>query len=152
MLCNTKSKRGVLEQVELTRRDLFAQVDRYAAQRAAQRSHRERLAYYEKAAISTIETYTKTRTFQPLVSSNPDPYPTNRSIKLSFNLIDFCADVELATEKALAEKPELQKAWFDIALGNDVPLDLRSKVLQTCGRAYAARKIEPWKYWRRRAR
>jgi hypothetical protein len=131
-----------------TRRDLVARLEQITTQAAFRITARERALYYEKAALAVIEGYARIRQLQPIVASNPDPDPIKRSEKLTYNFIDYCADVESATEKALANQPELQRVWFDIALDKPVAANLRNKVLQTCGRVYAGRALEPWKYWR----
>lgn len=137
----------VEESPSISRRELSAQLDRIAEQASARITARERALYYERTALTVIEGYARIRQLEPVVASNPDPDPIKRSEKLTYNLIDFCADVELATEKALANQPELQRVWFAIALEKPVAANLRNKVLQACGRVYVGRGLEPWKYW-----
>lgn len=138
-----------MEQVTITRRELCAQLDRAAAETAARQTKYEQAAFYEKAALAVIEGYVRVRQLSPIVASNPDPDPVKRSEKLSFALIDWCVDVESATEAALLDRPDLQAAWFDIAVQRPMKAALQSEVLQKSGRVYAARKLAPWHYWRR---
>lgn len=137
-----------MEKSEITRRELTAQLDNAAEESAARRTRYEQAIYYEKAAREVINAYARVKRLSPVVSSNPDPDPTKRSLKLTYNLVDWCADIESATERALAGRPDLQSAWFSIGLDQPISPALESEVLQKCGRVYAARRLEPWKYWR----
>lgn len=141
-----------MEQVDFSRRELSSQLDRIAEQSAARRTKQEQNAYYEKAAIAVIEAYARIRQLSPVVASNLDPDPVKRSEKLTYNLLDWCVDIESGTAKALVNLPELQRVWFEIAFGNPVAAGQRNEVLQRCGRIYAARGLEPWRYWRRSTR
>ena len=116
------------------------------------RSRHEQTAYYEKVAIVVIEAWARIRQLEPVVASNPDPDPTKRSERLSYSLIDWVVGIERVTEQALANRFDLQEAWFSIALEKPVDERQRNETLQRCGRMYAARGLEPWRYWRRRGR
>jgi hypothetical protein len=138
----------VAESPSISRRELAAQLDKLTGQSVARQTARERAIYHEKSALAVIEAYGRIRQLSPVVSSSPDPDPIKRSEKLTYTLIDYCADVESATERALANQPELQRVWFDIALDKPAAANLRNKVLQACGRMYTARGLAPWQYWR----
>ena len=141
-----------MEAVELSRRELSAQIDKIAQHAAAKRTRQEQAAYFERAALAVIEVWARIRQLEPVASSNPDPDPTKRSQRLTYSLIDWIADIELATEKALADRPDLQSVWFAIALEKPVNMRQRNETLQKCGRIYAGLGLEPWKYWRRSTR
>lgn len=138
-----------MEQSAITRRELSSQLDRAAEASAVRRTKQEQAIYYEKATRAVIENYVRVRQLSPIVASNPDPDPAKRSEKLTYDLINWCADVEMATEQALAGRSDLQSAWFSLGLEQPITPALEREVLQKCGRLYAARRLEPWKYWRR---
>lgn len=140
-----------MEQLEFSRRGLSSQLERAAEQHAVRRTKQERALYYEKAALAIIAEYARVRQLSPIAASNMDPDPVRHSDKLTYALIEWLADVELATEAALANLPELQHAWFQLALEEPIPAAQKNEVCFRCGRVYAARHLEMWKYWRRRA-
>jgi hypothetical protein len=133
----------------ISRRELTARLDKVTEQSAANHTKQERAAYYEKAALAVITEYLRIKSLSPIVASNPDPEPLTRSQRLTFDLVGYAVDIEHATEKALEGRPDLQSVWFSIALGEPVQAALRNEVSWRCGRIYSARRIEPWKYWRR---
>lgn len=144
--------KGEMEAVELSRRDLAAQLDKISEQNAVRWTRQERAAYHDKSTVAVIEAYVRIRQLEPVVSSNPDPDPNTRREKLTYGLIDWIADIEMATEQALKDRIDLQSAWFSMALDESVDLRLRSEVVSRCGRVYVGRGLEPWKYWRRKSR
>lgn len=133
----------------MSRRELSNRLDTFATQPPVWRSQQERELYYERVALVVIEKYVEVRSLSPLVASIIDPDHAGKSTKLTFNHLDYIADIEMATERALAHLPNLQAAWFALAKGDPIAADLRTDVLQRCGRIYAARRLEPWKYWRK---
>jgi hypothetical protein len=136
----------------ISRREMCSRIEIEAQQAAEKRTKREQAVFYEKAALETIAAWVKIRSLAPIVSSNPDPDPIKRSERLSYPMIDWVCDIESATSKALANLPNLQLCWFDIALEKPVIASQRYEVLQKCGREYSARELMPWVYWQRSRR
>lgn len=112
------------------------------------RSRSELSALHADVFKAVIAAYVKTRELQPVIASRIDPDPSSRSQKLTATAIEFCIDIEHATEKALANEPVLQKAWFALALEEPVDPEIERRVIERCGRVYFARRLAPWLYWR----
>jgi hypothetical protein len=126
---------------------MCSRIEREAKEASAQWTKKEQALHYEKAALAVIAAWVKIKNRDPLAASSPDR--DKRNEKLSYPMIDWAVDIENATLKALANLPELQQAWFAIALEEPVTVNDRYEVLQRCGRVYAFRELTPWQYWRR---
>lgn len=137
----------VEESPSISRRELSAQLDRISENAAARITKREQALYRERTALAVIAEWVRIRSLEPVIAHCIDPDPVQRSQRLSYDLIGFACDIELATEKALANEPELQRTWLNIAQDKPVSANLRNKVLQACGRVYVGRGLEPWRYW-----
>ena len=113
------------------------------------RSRADLQAHYANSFTATVGEYVRIRQLSPVVAHQIDPNPVVRSVRLSYDHLDYVVDIERATEAALREKPELQRAWFQLALGEPVDTGLAQHCIQACGRVYAGRKLEPFRYYRR---
>lgn len=122
---------------------------RNPAQQLGFTSKRDLYAHYEDTFNSVVREYIHTRQLSPVVAHQIDPDPITCSEKLTALGIEFCCDVEKATEIALAGRLDLQAAWFEMAAGHHVTRTLAHEVIMKCGRLYAARKLAPWLYFRR---
>jgi hypothetical protein len=60
--------------------------------------------------------------------------------------LHFKCDVERVTERALADKPKLQDAWWSIAKGETLGGLPEIHLIQKLHRPYRA--IDPWRYFR----
>ncbi len=119
------------------------------AQRAAASSFRSKadlLAYYANSFTATVEEWSRIRQLSPIVASTFDPDGLDRSKRLTYDLIDYLTDIERATETALKDEPALQTVWFQLAHGEAANPKLTTRIIERCGRIYAARRLEPWKY------
>jgi len=94
-----------------------------------------------------IAEYVRLKSLPPLVASCVDPEETKLPEKLTFGLVEYIADIETATERALENRPDLQASWWHLALGEAVDQRQRNEVIWRCGRLYHAREIAPWRYW-----
>jgi hypothetical protein len=112
-------------------------------------SKRELYAHYEDVTNAVIKQYVHIKSLSPVVAQSIDPHPLLQSQKLSFDLVGYGVDIELATEQVLQDHLDLQAAWFSMALNESVSPALRKDVLWKCGRIYNARNLAPWRYWRR---
>ena len=107
----------------------------------------DRYSRYHDIVRAVIRTYVETKQLSPLVACEIDQdAPPNK--RLTVNAVCHLADIEIATAKALQGKPELQAAWFQLALENPVEAKLEQQVVKRCGPLYAARGLEPWFYFR----
>lgn len=113
------------------------------------RSKGELLAYFQKSFNAVVAEYVRIKQLSPVVASVYDPEGFGRSARLTYDLIGYLADIERATETALRDKPELQRVWFQLAQGLPTDSRLAQQTTQACGRIYAGRKLEPWKYHQR---
>lgn len=122
------------------------------AHRAAPSSFRSRaelLAHFENSFTATVMQYSKLKTSSPIVASCCDPDGLDRSERLTPDAIEYLADIENATRCALRDKPQLEGVWFALALGQPTEPKLAQQCMEACGRVYAARGLEPWKYHQR---
>jgi hypothetical protein len=94
---------------------------------------------------NVIETYIGIRQRHPLAAINLDPLapPT----KLSFDLVDFLVDVELATGRVLT--PALYLLWQQLIEGEKIPAASERVIIARCSRIYSERGLLPVKYFRR---
>jgi hypothetical protein len=97
---------------------------------------------------SVVEEYIRTKHLPALTACQIDPAPIERSKKINPDSIHFVIDVERATEKALFGRPDLQKAWFQLATGETVEPMIAQLVTSLCGRIYRGRRLEPWYYFK----
>ena len=96
---------------------------------------------------SVLDTYYDCRTRSPLVASNPDPFSKRQRLDLVG--IEFCADVERATQAAL-KSPRLFELWMKLVWGEEeIPAQVRNAIIERCSRIYKARKLGPWLYFRK---
>lgn len=113
------------------------------------RSKGELLAYFQNSFNAVVAEYVRIKQLSPVVASTFDPEGTDRSDKLTFDLVGYAVDIERATESALRDSPELQQTWFALAQGQPADPKLAHRVIEKCGRIYSARRLEPWRYWSR---
>jgi alpha-beta hydrolase superfamily lysophospholipase len=93
-------------------------------------------------------TYTAIRQYPALAATDPDPDPLVRSRRWTPHFAHFCCDVEMLTEQALRDAPDLQAAWFKLAADEDgVPPKVAREVITRCGKHYKSRKIDPRSYF-----
>jgi len=111
-------------------------------------TEKERFERYENTFTAVTESYIRTRHLEPVIAFKIDPDPTERAEKLTLDGIHFCCDVEAATEKALANRLDLQAAWFSLVAGEFVERKLSQQIITLCGRIYIARDLSPHKYFR----
>jgi hypothetical protein len=109
-------------------------------------SKKELFEHYKDSFCAVVAEYTRVKQLSPVVAANYDPENFGRSTKLHPGLIDWLVDVEHATTEALRDRPDLQAAWFKIALEEPVDLHLERQTIERCGRFYVARKLEPYRY------
>jgi hypothetical protein len=83
---------------------------------------------------------------QPLVAVNYDPQGVRH--KLTPDVVNFLADVEMATERAL-KTPELLKLWKAVVAEEQVATSAIRRIARLCGRLYRSRGLAPIDYWRR---
>lgn len=76
---------------------------------------------------------------------NPDK--TKRPTKLGPLAIDFTADVEIATEAALKDRPDLQAAWLELAQEHSTNRTVAKEVIHRCGAEYTRRGLDPKEYF-----
>lgn len=139
-----------LKQIPIqTRRTLNSETLPNPASQKGFTSKRDMLAYFQDVFTATVDEYVRIRQLSPVIAHQLDPDPTVRSEKITYSLIDYAVDIEHATEAALKGRQELQCVWFDLAQKKPVDMRLAQEVGDRCGRFYAARKLEPWKYYRR---
>lgn len=91
-----------------------------------------------------VETYLDFRQRPPLTAVNFDQYapPT----KLTFDLVDYLADVELAVRRVL--EPRLYAHWQTLILGGEIPSATERVILSRCSRIFEERQLLPWDYFR----
>jgi hypothetical protein len=93
----------------------------------------------------TTEAYLRTRSLSPLVAYSYDDAVPSR--KLGPAAIEFIADVENATKKALGGNQALLDQWQQLVYdGANVPNS--TAIIGRCGRPYRIRKLLPWEYFR----
>jgi hypothetical protein len=92
-----------------------------------------------------VETYSNIRQRHPLAAINLDPFapPT----KLTFDLVDYLADVELATWHVLT--PALYGLWQRLIEGEKIPAASERVIIARCSRIYGSRGLLPVTYFRR---
>ena len=108
----------------------------------------ERYSRYQEIVRAVIKSYVETRERSPIVAFEIDPDAVTRSKRLTIDGIAHIADIERATALALADEPELQQAWFALALEKPIEPELEKRVVELCGPLYAARNLAPWVYFR----
>lgn len=113
---------------------------------ASFRSKGDMFAYWQDSFTAVQSEWVRIRQLSPIVSSVFDSDRIGKSEKLSFDLVDYACDIERATETALKDAPELQRIWFQLAQGEAADPKLAQSCTAKCGRVYAARRLEPWKY------
>jgi hypothetical protein len=108
--------------------------------------NRARTAAHHRAFASTIESYLAIRFRHPVQCVNLDETQP-RSKGLNNTAIDFRIDTEHAIEFALRNTPELHETVLGII--NDEPVDakLAAEVMDKCGKIFAARGLEPYRYF-----
>lgn len=114
------------------------------------RSRAERDQCYSKVFHSVVKLYVEVVQISPVSAIQIDRDAPSRSRRLTSDDIHFRVDVERATEYALRGRLELEPVWFRLA-ANEVGIDQKqaAAVIHLCGRLYAARGLEPRKYYRR---
>jgi hypothetical protein len=80
----------------------------------------------------------------PLTAVNHDLYapPT----KLTFDLVDYLADVELAVRRVL--EPNLYSQWKTFIRGGEIPSATERVILSRCSRIFEERGLLPWIYFK----
>ena len=106
-------------------------------------------AHYANSFTATVAEYIRIRQLSPVVAHQIDPHPVVRSVRLSYDHIDYAVDIERATETALRDQPALQAVWFELALNRPANPKLAHQCIQACGRVYAGRRLEPFRYYQR---
>lgn len=91
-----------------------------------------------------IDTYLDFRQRHPLTAVNYDLYapPT----KLTFDLVDYLADVELAVRRVL--EPNLYSQWKTFIRGGEIPSATERVILARCSRIFEERGLLPWIYFK----
>lgn len=120
------------------------------AERAASiRSQRDLYEYYHSIFQDVTQAYVRTKQL-PLVVSHPFDHddPNGLNERLTVDGIHFACDVERITESALKDDLEKQAAWFSLVAGEMAPSKLAKVVVLRCGRLYAARGLQPSRYFR----
>ena len=107
-----------------------------------------RYSRHNRVVRAVIGAYRNTRELCPIAAFEIDPDAVSRSKRLTIDGIHHMADIEIATTKALAGEPEVQKAWFALALGEPVEPKLERRVVERCGPIYTARGLAPWIYYK----
>jgi hypothetical protein len=93
--------------------------------------------------------YVECKGLPELCAQQIDDSPITEIRRKTPTVIEFCADVEMATERILGGNPTLERGWFRIACGERVEPDIANEVYRRCGRTYFARELQPWLYFRR---
>jgi hypothetical protein len=108
----------------------------------------ERFDRYLETFRAVVRAYVETRERAPIAAFEIDPDAVSMSKRLTIDGIHHMADIEIATTKALVDEPELQRAWFALALGEPVEPKLERRVVERCGPIYTARGLAPWIYYK----
>jgi len=92
-----------------------------------------------------IETYIGIRQRHPMSAINLDESapPT----RLTSDLVDYLADVELATRRVLT--PALYLLWQQLIEGEKIPAASQKVIIARCSRIYSERGLLPIKYFRK---
>lgn len=116
------------------------------------RSRAERDQHYSDVFRSVVQQYVEIVQLPRVSAIQIDRDAPSRSRRLTSDDIHFKIDVERATEYALGGRPELEPVWFRLA-ANEIGIDQQqaAAVIHLCGRLYAARRLEPSKYYHRNA-
>lgn len=93
--------------------------------------------------------YLETRERQPFGASTAYLDDGERSTRLTIGGIEFCIDIEKATETALQNDAVLLDAWERLALEEKVDSHIANDIEQRCGRMYVQRGLLPQTYFRR---
>lgn len=107
--------------------------------------HHERTRANHRYFESVIETYRQFREYSPVVAVNYDP--TAHSKKLVPAVINFLADVDLATKKVL-KTDELLRLWQALVDEQPVLAEAAASIAHRCARIYRARGLAPYHYFR----
>jgi hypothetical protein len=110
---------------------------------------RERFNNEKALVLQVIRGYVVLAALPAMAAGNINPEMVSRSQKWTPQSAAFKIDVENATEKALAGRPDLHDAWFGIASGETVSPELTRELVVKCGRIYAARGLSPFVYFQR---
>jgi len=94
---------------------------------------------------SVVGGYVEAKKMPPICATNSDD--ENRNRKLGPLTIHFLVDVELATEAALKDRPDLQRAWFELAQDHPVEPAVAKETIHRCGAMYTARGLMPKQYF-----
>ena len=101
---------------------------------------------HEKSTFwQVIKTFIDISNRPPLAAVNCDPFapPT----KLTFDLVDYLADVELAVRRVLS--PSLYAMWQDLIDGEEIPAATERVIVSRCSRIFEERQLLPWKYFKK---
>lgn len=92
-----------------------------------------------------IETYIGIRQRHPVSAINLDQFapPT----RLTFELVEYLADVILATRRILT--PALYLLWERLIEGEKIPAASQRVIIARCSRIYSERGLLPVKYFRK---
>jgi hypothetical protein len=109
-------------------------------------ANRERIEANRRAFESTITAYRETAFLHPVQAARWDN-SANQTRSLGPRVVEFCADVELAIAAALKDAPELEGTIKAIVEEQATNPKLEFKVEQACGKVFAARQLQPFKYF-----
>lgn len=94
---------------------------------------------------NVIDAYISIRQRHPVTALTLDE--TAPSTKLTFDLIDYLVDVELATRRALT--PALYLLLQQLLEGEKIPSASQRVIIARCSRIYSERGLLPVKYFRK---
>lgn len=103
---------------------------------------RHRAAYFSKV----VTAYAECRAYPAVCGVTYDEFLPPNS-KLTPTVIEFLADVDAATHRAL-DSAGLYPAWERIVAEQAVPMNTRAKVTNLCAKVYIARRLQPFDYFR----
>jgi hypothetical protein len=109
------------------------------------RKQYERTKANQKYFESVIDAYREFREYSPVIAVNYDP--ASRSKKLVPGVINFLADVEIATKKVLTTGT-LIRQWQALIDEEPLPVEVAGSIAHRCGRIYRAKGLAPYTYFR----
>jgi hypothetical protein len=107
---------------------------------AAYKEHRDFRSYFWRVIVG----YRSISELSPVVAMVWDPCETPK--KLGVDGIHFICDVQIATQKALDNNPELFDQWQCLVNGEGSPN--AASIIARCGRLYKSRRLAPASYLR----
>ena len=107
-------------------------------------SHYQRERFKKRYFDAVIDGYREVKSLSPTIAANPDPQAIRR--KLTPAAIEFIADVELATRRALQDA-DLFRSWQALVEEEVIEPLLKAWIVSRCSPMYIARRLAPADYF-----